>query len=60
MHGANSSVEGDLCLVFEGNVIVRLFTEPFSVSSDGIIFLVDPYYWVCSNVPIMILTQFAT
>ena len=32
MHGANSSVERDLWLVFEGNVIVRLFSELFSVS----------------------------
>ena len=30
IHAANSSVETDLRLVFEGNVIVRLFSEPFS------------------------------
>ena len=40
----NSLVERDLWLVFEGNVIVRLFSEPFSVSSEAIAFLADPYY----------------
>ena len=35
----------DLWLVSdEGNVIVRLFSEPFSVSSEAIVFLVDSYY----------------
>ena len=33
-----------LQFVFERNVIVRLFSEPFSVSSEAIVFLVDPYY----------------
>ena len=36
-------VERDLWLVFEGNVIVRLFSELFSVSSEAIDFLIDPY-----------------
>ena len=40
VHGVNSSVERDLWLVFEGNVVVRLF----SVSSEAIVFLVNPYY----------------
>ena len=37
-------VERDLLLVFEGNVIVRLLLEPFSVSSEAIVFLIDPYH----------------
>ena len=44
-----SSVERDLWLVFEGNVIVRLFSELLSVSSEAIVSPVDPYY--CTNVP---------
>ena len=36
-------VERDLWLVFEGNVIVRLFSEPLPVSSEAIVFLIDPY-----------------
>ena len=28
----------------EGNVIVRLLSEPFSVSLEAIVFLIDPYY----------------
>ena len=31
-------MEGDLWLVFEVNIIIRLFCEPFSVSSEAIIF----------------------
>ena len=34
-------IEGANNFVFEGNVIVRLFSEPFSVSSEAIVFLVD-------------------
>ena len=41
IHGAISLVERDLWLVFEGNIIVRLFSEPFSVSSEAIVFLVN-------------------
>ena len=44
VHFSFYSVERDLWLVFERNVIVRLFSEPFSVSSEAIVFLVDPYY----------------
>ena len=44
IHGANGLVERDLWLVFARNVIVRLFSEPFSVSSEAIVFLIDPYY----------------
>ena len=32
-----------LWLIFEGYVIVRLFSELFSVSSKVIVFLVDPF-----------------
>ena len=39
-----SLVERDLCLVFEGNVIVSLFSEPFFVSWEAIVFLVNPYH----------------
>ena len=31
-------------MVFEGNVIVRLLSKLFSVSSEAIIFFIDPYY----------------
>ena len=44
IHSANSLVERDLFLVFGGNIIVRLFSELFSVSSEAIVFLVNPYY----------------
>ena len=36
IHGANSSVERDLQLVFERNGMVMLFSESFSVSSEAI------------------------
>ena len=38
---AISLVERDLWLVFEENVIVRLFSEPFFVSLEAIVFLVN-------------------
>ena len=43
IHDANSLVERDLWLVFEGNVIVKLFSKLFSVSSEAIVFLIDPH-----------------
>ena len=45
VHGANSLVGRVLWPVFEGNV-VRLFSELFSVCSEAIVFVVDPYYYV--------------
>ena len=39
-------MERDLWPVFEGNVIVRLFSKLFSVSSEAIVFPIDPYYYV--------------
>ena len=53
IHGAISSVERDLMLVFEGNVIVRLFSEPFSVSSEAIVFFINPYYYVLTYLMIL-------
>ena len=44
IYGANSMVERNLWLVFEGNVIVRLFSELFCVSSEAIVFLIDSYH----------------
>ena len=41
----------DLWLLFEGNVIVRLFYKLFSVSSKAIVFFVNPYYYVGTNLP---------
>ena len=37
-------IKRDLWLVIEGNVIVRLFSKPFSISLEAIVFLVDPSY----------------
>ena len=42
VHGANSSAERVLWPVF----VVRLFSELFSVCSEAIVFVVDPYYYV--------------
>ena len=39
-----SLVERDLWFIFEGNVIVRVLSEPFFVSSEAIVALVDLYY----------------
>ena len=44
IHGTNSSVERELWLVFEGNVIIRMFSEPFSLYMEATVFLVNPYY----------------
>ena len=52
VHGANSSVGRVLWPVFEGNVVVRLFSELFSVCSEAIVFIVDLYYYVLMHLMI--------
>ena len=54
VHGANSSVEKVLWPVLEGNVVVRLFSELFSICLEAIVFIVDPYYYVLMYLMIQI------